>query len=219
MEIKNRGSGKIFENPVLEFFTKSVPQVSVAIYATIIISFCILAYQTKVVEQGWVAASIFVSAVLSWTFFEYLLHRYPFHLDVYFPESKVAGKIAYTLHGIHHEYPRDRSRVIMPPIPGVLIASGFFGLFYLVMGSYAYIFLPGFLTGYLLYAFIHYGTHKFTPPKLLKPLWRHHALHHYKYPDKAFGISTQFWDRIFGTMPPAKTSRKYDNNTFQEGVD
>ncbi|MDZ7659917.1 sterol desaturase family protein [Fodinibius sp.] len=34
--------------------------------------------------------------------------------------------------------------------------------------------------------------------------YRHHTLHHYKYPDKAFGVSTTLWDRVFGTMPPEK---------------
>jgi len=219
MDIKNRGSGQIFENPILEFFTKSAPQVSVVVYVSIVIALSYYAYQIQVVNNIWLAALIFIGAMFTWTFFEYTLHRYLFHLDEYFPESKLAHNIAYALHGIHHEYPRDRDRVIMPPVPGLLISCLFFFFFYLLMETNALIFLPGFLTGYLLYAFIHYSTHKFTPPPSLKYLWKHHALHHYKYPDKAFGISNTFWDRMFGTMPPEPTSGKYERDDYQQGVD
>jgi len=219
MEIKNQGSGRIFDNPVLEFFTRSIPQVSVAVYLSIIIVLASYSYQMQVVDSLWTAMLLFLAAMFTWTFFEYILHRYLFHLDEYFPESKLAHNIAYALHGIHHEYPRDRDRVIMPPVPGVIISSLFLGFFYLLMGVYAFIFLPGFLTGYLLYAFIHYSTHKFTPPASVKFLWKHHALHHYKYPDKAFGISNTFWDRLFGTMPPEPGRSNANRGDYEDGVD
>ncbi len=33
----------------------------------------------------------------------------------------------------------------------------------------------------------------------MKALWRNHHLHHYKSDEKGFGVSTNFWDKIFGT--------------------
>ena len=61
-----------------------------------------------------------------------------------------------------------------------------------------------FFLGYLLYSFVHRATHVAKPPKNFKYIWKHHSLHHFKYPDKAFGVSTTFWDRVFGTMPPTE---------------
>jgi sterol desaturase/sphingolipid hydroxylase (fatty acid hydroxylase superfamily) len=33
-------------------------------------------------------------------------------------------------------------------------------------------------------------------------LWlkHHHVLHHYRNPDRGYGVSTPLWDYIFGTM-------------------
>jgi sterol desaturase/sphingolipid hydroxylase (fatty acid hydroxylase superfamily) len=33
----------------------------------------------------------------------------------------------------------------------------------------------------------------------MKPIWRNHHLHHYKSDDKGFGVSSHFWDKVFGT--------------------
>ncbi|MDX1636386.1 MAG: sterol desaturase family protein [Balneolaceae bacterium] len=201
-EIKNEGQGTIFENSFLEPLTKAPHYVSASIYTLTIGILLYIAFRVQVVDSFWAGALIFVGAMLFWTFFEYFAHRYLFHIDEYFPDSKIARKVAYTFHGIHHEYPRDTERIIMPPVPGLLIIGTLYLFFMAVLGNYAYIFMPGFVTGYLLYTRIHYKTHTTPVPSYLKKQYRHHALHHYKYPEKAFGISTTLWDRVFGTMPP-----------------
>ena len=74
-----------------------------------------------------------------------------------------------------------------------------------MMGNYAFAFFPGFLNGYLFYVYTHWAIHKFRKPKnRFGYIWDHHNLHHFKYSDKAFGVSTPLWDHIFGTMPPRK---------------
>jgi len=198
---KNK-QGRIFENPILEYFTKAPPIVSVVVYLSICLSLLIIGYQKEVVSSVWKACIIFAGAVFFWTFFEYFFHKYINHLDEYFPESKIAKSIAYSIHGIHHEYPRDKDRLIMPPVPGLIILTVLFTMFQLIMGPYLYIFMPGFMTGYLVYTFVHYSIHKTPVPSYLTVQYRHHAIHHYKYPNKAFGVSTTVWDRVFGTMPP-----------------
>jgi sterol desaturase/sphingolipid hydroxylase (fatty acid hydroxylase superfamily) len=71
---------------------------------------------------------------------------------------------------------------------------------YFLMGQMVYMFFPGFLIGYLMYGSMHYAIHAWHPPfRFLKPLWRNHHLHHYKSDDKGFGVSSSFWDRVFGT--------------------
>lgn len=201
-EIKSEGQGSIFENSFLEPLTKAPPQISASIYTLTVIALLIIAYNMQVVDSFLQGALIYGGAIFFWTFFEYFAHRYLFHIDEYFPNSEFAQKMAYTFHGIHHEYPRDKERIIMPPVPGLMIIGLLYVFFLLTLGNYAYVFMPGFVTGYLLYTRIHYKTHTTPVPSYLKSQYRHHALHHYKYPEKAFGISTKLWDRIFGTMPP-----------------
>lgn len=201
-EIKEEGQGSVFENSFLEPLTKAPPYLSSTIYILTVLILLWMGYQMQVVDTFWAGAAIFVGAVFFWTLFEYFAHRYLFHIDEYFPESEFAHKLAYTFHGIHHEYPRDKDRIIMPPVPGLMIIGILYIVFLFILGNYAYIFMPGFVTGYLLYTRIHYLTHTPPVPSYLKPHYRHHSLHHYKYPEKAFGISTTLWDRVFGTMPP-----------------
>ena len=149
---------------------------------------------------------LFLLGVLTWTLTEYVLHRFAFHQH---PETEMGSKIVYLIHGNHHEFPRDKERLFMPPIPSVFLATLFFGLFYLFMGSYALIFFPGFMTGYLLYGSMHYAIHAWNPPfKWMKPLWRNHHLHHYKDEDKGFGVSSTLWDRVFGTMYDLKAEKE-----------
>src|SRR5690606_19832641 len=152
-------------------------------------------------------AMLFVIAILSWTLVEYIAHRYIFHLH---PKSKLGKRIIYIFHENHHEFPRDKMRLFMPPLPSIILASLLFGIF--ALGSklltgtidYSYVYFSGFFFGYLAYVSMHYAIHAFAPPKALKSLWRNHHLHHYKYPDKGFGVSSTFWDKVFGTVPEHK---------------
>lgn len=201
-KIKHEGQGQIFQNPFLEYLTKAPAQVSAAIYISLGFGLLLTGYQRAVVNSWMTGAGIYLGAVFFWTFFEYFFHRYINHLDEFFPESEWAHKIAYTIHGIHHEYPRDKERLIMPPIPGLLIVGALYLVFSFILGPYVYIFMPGFMTGYLLYTYVHFSVHKRRIPSYLKVQYRHHALHHYKYPDRAFGVSITLWDRVFKTMPP-----------------
>ncbi len=205
--IQNKGQGQIFQNPALEVLSKASPQISGATYVAVVIFFLFMAFRLEVVSSIWTALLIYVGAMFFWTLFEYFAHRYLFHLDEHFPNSRLAAKLAYTFHGIHHEYPRDKERIIMPPAPGLIIITILFSVFYLILGSYAFLFTPGFMTGYLIYTRIHYKTHTTPVPSYLKAQHRHHALHHYKYPEKAFGVTFALWDHVFGTMPPVNTKK------------
>jgi len=205
-EIKNKGQGRIFNNAFLEYMTKAPAPVSAAIYITILLGLIYYGYTNGVVDSLAVGIVLFLGGMFFWTFFEYVFHRYVNHLDEYFPNSEWAHKLAHTIHGIHHEYPRDKERLMMPPIPGLMIVGLLYIGFYTILGSLTYVFMPGFMTGYLIYASVHIAVHKRHVPSFLKTQYRHHALHHYKYPDKAFGVSTTLWDHIFGTMPPQNDS-------------
>jgi 4-hydroxysphinganine ceramide fatty acyl 2-hydroxylase len=200
-EIKTKGKGRIFKNSFLEALTKTHPVVIIGMYVPLSL-LSLWYFYTTIYPSVWLTMAVFLGGFMLWTLVEYLLHRYIFH---FITDSAIVKRFHYTVHGVHHEYPLDTERLVMPPVPSIFIAASFFGLFYAMMGTYVYAFLPGFIIGYLLYASIHYAIHAYKPPKALNYWWRHHHLHHFKYPDKAFGVSTPLWDVIFGTMPPKES--------------
>lgn len=196
-KINNKGQARIFENPFLESLTKGHPAVIWGMYIPLL-SYILYVGYSKYFLSGLTLGLLFLSGVVFWTFFEYLAHRYLFHMV---SKYKPLQRIAYIFHGNHHHYPRDRQRLFMPPVPSILLAGIIFGVQYLLLGGYTFGFFPGFMIGYLLYASMHYAMHAFAPPfKFMKPLWRNHHLHHYKDEELGFGVSNTFWDRVFGTM-------------------
>lgn len=204
-KIHNKGQARLFENPVLEFFTKGHPLVIWGMYLPFIIGLPVYAANEFGFTGGRIAG-MFLFGMFFWSFFEYLAHRFAFH---WIANNVTAQKFVYIMHGNHHHYPRDRQRLFMPPLPSIILASVLFGIQYLIMGTTAFMFFPGFILGYLLYASMHYAIHAWNPPfKWMKPLWRNHHLHHYKDEHKGFGVSSTLWDHVFGTMFDLKKEKE-----------
>lgn len=206
IKIKNNGQARIFRNGVLERLSKTRPWIIYALYIPVCSTMLYYSYAKLDFSSGFIAVLFFL-AMLSWTLFEYFTHRYLFHFEA---SSALGQRLVYIFHGNHHEYPRDKERLFMPPIPSIILAAIVFGFFYAISwlltgtGIYVFVYYPGFISGYLLYVSMHYAIHTYTPPRFMKKLWRNHLLHHYKYPEKSFGVSTPVWDIIFRTLPPEK---------------
>lgn len=196
-KINNKGKAQLFKNRHMEYLTKTNPLVIWSIYLPVLFLFPF--YGLNVVHTTkMMAISCFLLGVIFWTLIEYVLHRFVFH---YQPVSKVGQRLNYIIHGNHHEFPRDRDRLFMPAVPSIIIASFFFFQYYFILGSWSFLFFPGFMLGYLLYGSMHYAIHAFNPPfKWMKGLWRNHHLHHYKDANAGFGVSSTLWDHVFGTM-------------------
>lgn len=195
-KIHNKGQARIFKNNYLEYLTKTHPLVIWGIYTPV---FILLPYYavSKLGMNGLSVTGIFFSGMFFWSFTEYMLHRFAFHYDA---DSPTGRRISYIMHGNHHEFPRDRQRLFMPPVPSLIMASVIFLLMFLVLKNYAFAFFPGFMLGYLIYGSMHYAIHAWNPPfKWMKALWRNHHLHHYKDEKKGFGVSSTLWDHVFGT--------------------
>ncbi|MCA6075575.1 sterol desaturase family protein [Fulvivirga sedimenti] len=194
----NSGTKQLFKNKLLERLSRThiaVPLVLFSLYSGGLIFWSVnnttLTISTTV--------GMFFVGFLVFTFVEYLVHRYVFHMGTY---TELRKKLQYAFHGVHHDFPKDKDRLAMPPIMSVTIATALLFLFRLFMGDFVYSFLPGFLMGYATYLFVHYIVHAYPPPKnVFKILWVHHGIHHYKSPDRAFGVSSPLWDVIFRTMP------------------
>jgi 4-hydroxysphinganine ceramide fatty acyl 2-hydroxylase len=196
-KIKNKGQAQLFESELMENMTKTHPLVIYSLYMPVMIAMLYYGRAYKDLSIAWEAA-LFIIGMLGWSLFEYIMHRKVFHMIV---ESPRARKIVYTMHGVHHEFPRDKERLFMPPVPSLIVSAILFSLFYAIMGWNAVAFFPGFLFGYLIYGSMHFAIHAIAPPKFLKALWRNHHLHHYKAPDKGFGVSSVLWDVVFRTVP------------------
>ena len=138
---------------------------------------------------------------------EYIIHRFVYHTETH---SEGYTQFQESLHSNHHHYPKDPERLAMPPVPGLVLGSLFFGFFYLIMGIYAFAFFPGFILGFDAYITLHYYQHLIKSPKYKpwKKLWQHHKAHHYSNPYSAFGVSTRLWDYVFGTMPKASNKKR-----------
>lgn len=193
----NQKSPALFRNPFLEKLTRTHPMLITAMYL-LIGAAMIYYYLTQISNNWWAVVGYFFAGLFTWTFLEYILHRFLYHSA---RDGSYDRGFHYTFHGIHHEYPNDRNRLVLPPIPSLIIASIVFLLLYLPFGTRAFLLAPGIMTGYLIYMNIHVMVHKYAMPSRFNFWWKHHSIHHFQQHDRAFGVSSPLWDYIFGTMP------------------
>lgn len=194
----NSGSAHMFQNPILERLSRTHILVPITLFFLISSGCLYYAVTTTTITFG-VGILVLLSGVFAFTFVEYMMHKHFFHME---PDTPIKDKLQYSVHGVHHDYPRDKDRLAMPPFVSIAYVLVFYAVFSFIMGDYALYFLPGFLIGYSGYLGVHYIVHAYQPPKnFLKVLWVNHAVHHYKDPDVAFGVSSPLWDYILGTMP------------------
>jgi sterol desaturase/sphingolipid hydroxylase (fatty acid hydroxylase superfamily) len=198
---KNKGTKQLFKNPVLEKLSRTHIAIPLSIFTTY--SAALLFWSiTHTSLSAWATTGMFLLGVVSFTWVEYMTHRYIFHMGTF---TKWREKFQYTVHGVHHEYPKDKERLAMPPLLSITIATLLLLLFRLVLGDLVFSFLPGFLVGYAFYLSVHYMVHVYQPPKNgFKVLWINHSVHHYKHGEYVFGVSSPLWDYVYGTMKARK---------------
>jgi sterol desaturase/sphingolipid hydroxylase (fatty acid hydroxylase superfamily) len=197
---------RLFKSDFLEFFTHITPVAVIILWTPIILFFTARSFgwQAKALPSHLIPLAFFLG-IFIWTFSEYLLHRFLFHMHVEGPNLE---KIVFLFHGVHHAQPNCKTRLVMPPAVSLPLAAIFYGLFVWIIqdvlrgaGWVAPIF-TGFGIGYLAYDLTHYATHHFPMRSgYLKYLKRNHMQHHYKTPDQRFGVTSSLWDWVFGTLP------------------
>lgn len=188
---------RMFENNLLEALSRVHPSVPVIIYLPVIFYMLYLSIwisQLSVINLF----ALFVLGLIVWTLTEYTLHRFVFH---YQPNSKFGEKIHFIFHGVHHDYPNDSRRLVMPPSVSIPLALIFYFAFNIILGNiFVYSFFAGFLTGYLFYDISHYAIHHFNMhSKFWLMIKNHHMKHHYQDSSRGFGVSTPLWDIFVGT--------------------
>jgi 4-hydroxysphinganine ceramide fatty acyl 2-hydroxylase len=192
----------LFQNPFLEKFTRVHYSVPLIVYLPVISWLLYRSSRSEDLSTGTIVG-LCLAGILTWTLTEYLLHRFVFH---YMPKSDWGKRLHFLMHGIHHDYPNDSWRLVMPPSVSIPLAILFYGLFRVAFGPVlVFPFFPGFLLGYLAYDMIHYATHH-APFKggIGIALKHHHMKHHYQTETLGYGVSSPLWDYVFGTMFPGK---------------
>ena len=153
---------RLFDNGFCEFFSKT------PWYAIPLAYFPLIIYHLSLNGLGWeLTIPLFLAGIFSWTWVEYMLHRFVFHGEDYesFPKNRLIYVLHFCIHGIHHCFPMDRFRLVFPPLPG-------YGVYYfllrpayenLIPAVYFNAFFAGGLVGYVLYDVTHYFLHHSTP--------------------------------------------------------
>ncbi len=189
-------SVRMFKSDFLEFFSHVHPSVPAILYLPVV---AFMFYRSIVIGIGlYYVAGLFLVGLIVWSLTEYTLHRFIFHLV---PKSHWGKQIHFMFHGVHHDYPNDSTRLVMPPIVSIPLAVVFYFVFQNILGAhYVPPFFAGFILGYLAYDLTHYAVHHFNlHGKISLYLKQHHLRHHYLDPDNNYGVSSPLWDFAFNT--------------------
>ncbi len=130
-----------------------------------------------------------VLGLLTFSFFEYVFHRWMFHTGIPLFEQG---------HRMHHEHPLGYDSLpfflpgaVLVILTGLCMMVAPTGFALMMMGSVTF--------GYIAYGLSHFAIHhvRFKRPLLRRWAGAHHV-HHY-HPDCNFGVTTPLWDVVLGT--------------------
>ncbi|HEX8959828.1 MAG TPA: sterol desaturase family protein [Solirubrobacterales bacterium] len=203
MEAHNRSerlaaSPQLFESAFLNFFSRVHPLIPALAFVPVVV-----AMEWLGAERGlspWRLALLSLGGIGIWTLTEYWLHRLVFHWE---PDAALGRRMHFIIHGVHHDHPNDKLRLVMPPAVSIPLAALFLFGFTLAFGTpAAYPLFGGFIAGYLCYDYTHYYVHHFVPRSDLgRRLREQHMRHHFQDHRYGFGVSSPLWDAVFGTLP------------------
>ena len=197
---------RLFDSDFLEYFTHCHPAVIPIVWLPVATYFLMSAV-ANAQSAAWlyIPLTFALGVVLIWTFIEYVVHRFVFHMQ---PKSATVERIIFLLHEVHHVQPNLKTRLVLPPVITVPGAIVFYLIFKLIFGTLlgADFLLPslfaGFLVGYVAYDMTHYAVHHWPiKGRFFKALKRHHMLHHFENPLQRFGVTSPMWDYAFHTQP------------------
>jgi len=136
----------------------------------------------------------FCMGIFFWTFLEYLLHRFFGHVH----KGKNFFKTERLQHHAKVHYFAPASKKLLAAL---MVLPIFISVLSLLASLYTAIaFCTGLFGMYALYEITHFRFHKtnlIAMPFIV--LRKHHFYHHFQNPKMNFGVTTRFWDRVFGT--------------------
>ncbi|MER3328391.1 MAG: sterol desaturase family protein [Candidatus Kapaibacterium sp.] len=189
-------SVRMFKWDIIEALSKTHWTLPVIVYLPIIAYLLYLGFSGDMSVVT--SLLMFLLGLFVWTFAEYFMHRFVFHYE---PKTDWGKRLHWLMHGVHHDYPQDAKRLVLPPGLSLIFASAFFLFFYLLIPVPSlYPYFAGFLLGYLVYDIGHYAMHHFSfKSDIFKKIKLHHMKHHYVEPHEGYGVSSPLWDIIFRT--------------------
>lgn len=193
-----KGSARMFRSDFFEWFSHVHPATPAVLYLPLVAFALYSALAKHALPPGSVALWFGLGYVL-WTLFEYWFHRLFFHLKVRGPRTE---RLYFFVHGVHHDYPWDTTRLVMPPSVSLTLAVVMYFLFRAIWGATG-MWAPfgGFVFGYVVYDSVHWYTHAGKPRTAFgKWLRREHLVHHFKDSGTRFGVSCPWLDYLFGTQ-------------------
>ncbi|KAK5997149.1 Suppressor of calcium sensitivity 7 [Cladobotryum mycophilum] len=146
-------------------------------------------------------AGFWLFGLFLWSLIEYGLHRFLFHIDGILPDNRWGLTAHFMLHGVHHYIPMDKYRLVMPPTLFVVLCYPFWLLAHVLFPHWhsATAVFSGGLFGYMCYDMTHYFLHHQNLPLWYKQLKKYHLEHHFLDYELGFGVTSKFWDVVFGT--------------------
>jgi len=208
MEAHNRteklsASPQLFKSEFLNFFSRVHPAMPAVIFGPVVVAMEWIGASRG--AAAWELVLLSLAGIGIWTLTEYWLHRLVFHWE---PDNAFGRRMHFIIHGIHHDHPNDKLRLVMPPSVAIPLAALFFVAFRLLFGSpAAFPVFGGFIFGYLIYDYMHYYVHHFVPKSALgKRLREQHMRHHFQDHRYGYGVSSPLWDVVFGTLPRKRGS-------------
>ncbi len=195
---------RMFESDFLERFSRIHPATPFVVWIPYLTFFTWRAHAHHGLGASTIAPMM-LAGLVCWTLTEYTLHRWVFHWT---NDTAWGKRIHFLLHGVHHDYPNDKDRLVMPLLTSAPLAAIFYALFWFTMGPRGVPFYVGWGIGYLIYDGTHYAVHHFKQTSRVgKYLRKHHMLHHHADHDGGFGVSSPLWDLVFRTMPEPSKKR------------
>ena len=186
----------MFETPFIEFFSRIHPLTPFVFW---IPTAAILSWWS--LSEGMTLGTLVGLAFIGWLVWslaEYTLHRYVFHFVGPKPWQR---RFHFVFHGVHHDFPQDAERLVMPLGVSIPLGLVFFCAMMGIVGIfYATALFVGFAAGYLSYDGIHYATHHLKArTRVGKFLKRYHMVHHHTGLEGMWGVSQPLWDYVFGS--------------------
>jgi len=189
-------SVRMFKSGFLEFFSHVHPITPLVLYLPVVAYSLYFAVWREELPFLLIVA-LFVFGWLIWTLLEYVIHRFVFHYE---PKSRPGKALHFVVHGVHHDYPNDARRLVMPPVVSIPLALFFYVFFALVFRRFCLPIMAGLVSGYIFYDSLHYATHHFA---MRKGVWlwlkQYHLRHHFQDDHAGYGVSSPLWDYVFRT--------------------
>ncbi len=206
----------MFDSDVVDYFSRTHAMLVPVVFVPAIIGLLLVGLVNKHVGAAQ-AAALSVAGFVLWTLVEYWLHRLFFHWK---PKARWGERMHFLVHGVHHTWPKDKYRLVMPPAVSISLFFAFLGLFVLLLGiTWVWCFHAGFVAGYVNYDLTHYWLHHGQPrTERGRRLRRHHMRHHFRDDTQQFGVSFMFWDRVFGTMGTGAAQRGQESARAHRAV-